>query len=306
MYFSLTTVRLLGGYGYPVDHAGRDFALEDYLLCEEKWFRRKSIVRVSGICTSKYTRQGRLKGGAFKLTKYGCSWNKNINVLLPSLYNMTKIGAIIIHSSSYTNRAKYVDRLKTFFADTEVECKVIDGVITDRILYDARFEENRALTKGQIGCAIAHTNALKTALDMDVDYAFIFEDDVVCHDSYTQVKKWLDNLPPDYELCLIMNVGSYQGIGHDGRIHTNTVIDDIQYVTCPYGTQAYFANKQTIQLLYETQINCIEQSKIYIADSLFIHCEKKESKEFLKIVTPVKTSRFFTSGYEPSIIENIR
>jgi len=51
--FTWAGVRLSGGYGYPVfkcitaaDHVRRDFALRDYLLCEEKWVRRKSLVRV--------------------------------------------------------------------------------------------------------------------------------------------------------------------------------------------------------------------------------------------------------------------
>lgn len=217
-----------------------------------------------------------------------------------------KIGAVVIHSQDYVNRKQYVEKLQKFFQDTEVEFKIIDGVISNQKLYDATFEENTSLSKGQIGCSLAHLNALKTVLDMNLDYAFIFEDDVEINvDNYETLKKWLNNLPNDYDLCLITNVGSFVGVGHDGRLHQNVIVNDIQYVSCPFGTQAYYANKKIIKLLYDTQINMLNKNKIHVADGLHIHCEK-EADVFLKIVTPLNNNRFFYHcGFENSIINNI-
>jgi GR25 family glycosyltransferase involved in LPS biosynthesis len=213
-----------------------------------------------------------------------------------------KIGSIIINSN-YPTRQKYVNKLELFFKDTDVICKQINGVFTDRVLYDARFNVNCALTKGQAGCALAHVNALKTAIDMDLDYVFIFEDDVeIIVSNYDVLKKWLDDLPR-HDICLITNVGTYQGIGSDIRLHKNIrVNNNYMYSTCPFGTQSYYIDKNIIKLLYETQLKMIEMNKIYIADGLHIHC-KKNPKEFLTIVTPYNNCMFFKQAKEDSIIE---
>lgn len=179
-------------------------------------------------------------------------------------------------------------------------------MITDRILYDARFKCNR-LTKGQIGCAIAHVNALNTAISNDYDYVFIFEDDLeIMVNNYDHLKNWLKVLPNDFDLCLLTNVGTYEGVGHDGRIHKNKLSNDINYVTCPYGSQSYYANKNIIKLLYDTQIDMMLKNKIYIADDLFIHCQK-EPNIFLNIVTPINVNKFFKhNGFENSILHRLQ
>jgi GR25 family glycosyltransferase involved in LPS biosynthesis len=214
-----------------------------------------------------------------------------------------KIGAIII-DSKYPDRQKYINNIEAFFKNTEVSVIKVDGIFTDKVLYDARFDDNRMLTRGEIGCALAHVNALKTAMDMEFDYVFIFEDDVdVYAKDYYELKIWLDNLS-EYDLCLVTNVGTFEGIGHDGRTHKNTYIRDYMYVTCPFGTQCYYANKNIIKLLYETQLNYINNNKIHIADGLHIHCEKNKD-EFLNIITPQNSYQFFHAGNTVSIREAI-
>lgn len=137
---------------------------------------------------------------------------------------------------------------------------------------------------------------VKTAIDLDLDYAFIFEDDVeIRAPNYALLKNWLDHLPR-YDVCLIINSGTFVGVGHDGRIHTNTPInDDCIYATCPFSTQAYYATKNIVKLLYETQIKMLEKNKIYIADGLHIHCEKGPN-DFLTLITPQNNNLFFQPG----------
>jgi GR25 family glycosyltransferase involved in LPS biosynthesis len=163
-----------------------------------------------------------------------------------------------------------------------VEIKIIDGVITDDIIYDARFEENISLTKGQIGCSLSHINALKLALDMNVDYAFIFEDDVeIVVDTYKTLKNWLDNLPKNYDLCLLTTIGIFVDLGHDGRLHKNIVENGVRYVSCPFGTQAYYASKNIINILYDTQINMLKKTN-YILLTDYISIVKKKKMYFYK------------------------
>ena len=87
-------------------------------------------------------------------------------------YYIMKIGAIII-DSKYPDRQKYINNIEAFFKNTEVSVIKVDGIFTDKVSYDARFDDNRMLTRGEIGCALAHVNALKTAMDMEFDYVFI-------------------------------------------------------------------------------------------------------------------------------------
>ena len=222
-----------------------------------------------------------------------------------------KTGCLIINSG-YPERQDYVKKIEQFFKGTNIIYKQLDGVFTDQILYDARFlDDNRPLTRGQIGCALAHVNALKTAIDMDFDYVYIFEDDVEItnNTSYELLQNWLEQLP-NHDVCLITNCGTFQGIGHDGRLHKNTHAISANthapanmYTTCPFGTQSYYISKNIIKLLYETQMNMINKNRIFIADGLHIHCEKNPN-EYLTIVTPVNNATFFKpSPEEKSIIE---
>lgn len=227
---------------------------------------------------------------------------ENIRKQMNSIIHL-KTGCIVI-DSNHIHRKKYITNLKKFFSNTNVIFKKINGIFTDKILYDARFTENVSLRRGEIGCALAHIDALKTAIDMDLDYAFIFEDDVeITVERYDILKEWLDNLP-EYDICLVTNIGSFEGIGHDGRIHKNTIINDCKYTTCPFGSQAYYISRKIIHLLYETQINLIKQNKIYISDGLPIHCEKAPSI-YLDNITPVNNERFFKHANEESVIGSI-
>jgi GR25 family glycosyltransferase involved in LPS biosynthesis len=192
--------------------------------------------------------------------------------------------------------------LPIFFQNTDVIVIEIPGVFTDEIYYDARFDGDISVSKGAIGCSLAHVNALKIAIDNMFDYVFIFEDDVrITNNNYYELKECLDNLPPN-DLVLLTNCGFHQGIGHDGRIHKNTHINkDYMYTTCPFGTQCYYVNKEITRILYDTQLKMIELKKIHIADGLHIHCEK-EKDVFLKIITPINSKKFF----EPSGVKSIR
>ena len=219
---------------------------------------------------------------------------------------MSKIGAIVIHCASYKERKENVDNIEHFFENTDVSFIIVEGVISNKILYDARFEHNIPLTKGQIGCSLAHMNALKTAIDMDFDYVFIFEDDLEIRvDNYSILNQWINNLPKDNDICLLTNIGTFEGVGHDNRKHKNTTMGDILYTSCPFGTQAYYIKKNIIKLLYDTQLRYMGKDKLYIADGLHIHC-KKEPGVYLKIVTPTNTDRFFKHiGFTNSIVNQL-
>jgi hypothetical protein len=214
-----------------------------------------------------------------------------------------KIGCVIINSK-YSARQQCVKYLEDFFKDTGVEVEIVDGVFTDEIYHDARFDYNSGLSKGQIGASLAHFSALKKAVEKNYDYVFIFEDDVdIVVESYSKLKEWLDNLP-EYDLCLMTNVGWFEGVGHDGRVHKNTEINDCHYVPCCNGVQSYYLRKEIITLMYETQKKHFDKKKLFIADGLHIHCEKNKD-EYLKVITPKNQQLLFKTHWCDSIVNNL-
>lgn len=212
-----------------------------------------------------------------------------------------KIGAIIIHSSKYTQRRKYVDELLNFFKDTEVEVNIIEGVFTDNIYYDAReLLHDNQLSKGTIGCALAHVAAYKLAIEKDYDYVYIFEDDVrVAVPSYSDLKTWINNITVPYDLLLITHIGAHIGAGHDGRVHYKYPIsNDLYKGSCMFGVMAYYMNKKNIKLFYDTQMTEIARQRLFIGDGLPINCMKGPGT-YLDIITPINDKRFFIhEGYE--------
>ena len=210
------------------------------------------------------------------------------------------IGTIIIYSNKHTERKVYVDNIINFFKDTPVTCHIIEGIFTNKEYYDAREGlDNNKLSKGQIGCSLAHMNAMKLALDLNYDYVFIFEDDVIINKdcNYNKLNNWINNLPK-FDICLITNVGHRNGYG---RIHKNTYINNnLMYVSCPFGTMAYYISKNILKNLYDNQVTNIKNNKIHIADALFIHYEKEKNK-YLDIITPQNKLLFF---YEARFDEN--
>jgi GR25 family glycosyltransferase involved in LPS biosynthesis len=215
-----------------------------------------------------------------------------------------KVGAVLIHSSSSYRRLPYVEAFKKFFENTEVELNVIDGVFKDGFMIDARdgMAHNK-ISKGELGCALAHFNALKLSLEKEYDYVYIFEDDVeIIAKNYESLKKWISNLNVEFDLLLLTNVGFHTGLSEDGRLHYKTFIDELIKCSCPFGTQAYFLGKETLKSMFNFQKKAIDCGKIYIADGLIIHCEKS-SNRFLNIYTPKNNHLFFKhEGFENSLI----
>lgn len=217
------------------------------------------------------------------------------------------IGAIIIHSASSTRRLPYVNALKAFFKDTEVELNIIEGVFVEKGYTDAREGmEYNTISRGHTGCSLAHMNALKLAIDKNYDYAFIFEDDVeVVVKSYSELKEWIGKIKVDYDLLFLTNVGIHVGDGHDGRYHYKTVVDDLIKCSNAYGTQAYYASREILKTMYNFQKKAADERKIYVADGLAIHCEKSRNI-FLNTYTVKDTDRFFKhEGFEHSILRNL-
>jgi hypothetical protein len=205
-----------------------------------------------------------------------------------------RIGAIAIHSKDYCERKKNIESLQNLFKNNDVEFTVIDGVFTDKKFFDIRYP-GKFLTKGQIGVALAHLNALKLAIDKDYDYCYFFEDDVAAIvPNYVALKKWIDEIEYNHDLILLTNVGMCTGQGHDERIHTAHYIrPDLIQSTSPFSTGAYYTRKSIIKILFETQITAYLKDKLYIADGLPIHCEKQPGV-FLTLLTPSNKDLLFS------------
>jgi hypothetical protein len=189
---------------------------------------------------------------------------------------------------------------------TNVIIKVIEGVYTNVPYDDSRFDDGQKLTKGVVGCALAHVNAMRQALEDNVTHAMIFEDDVgICCDSASALFEWLDRLEKeihDWNVCMMYYIPPFVGTGHDGTRHTSHVESSFfRIMTCPFGTQAYCVKKETLLRLVQIQDDYMKKGKLAIADGLFIHGTQENGKP-LKLVGPTYNEMFFIHLEVPSLI----
>jgi len=203
-----------------------------------------------------------------------------------------KIGCIIIHTESCTERKKYTDNLVSFFKD-HVEVIVIPGVISDQVLHNAKYEKGTILLKGEVGCALAHMNAYKEAIDREFDYAFIFEDDTeIIIENYSKLFDIIQNAPV-FDVFLLTHVFCF---GYNTKIDTT-----FQYSSLPFGTQGYYISNEIVKNFYEEQVSQIKKGKLYIADWLYANY-KKEKGVPLKLLTTIKNDYLFKHADIKSLI----
>ena len=202
-----------------------------------------------------------------------------------------KIGCIIIHTAECTERKKYVDNLVSFFKD-HIEVTVIPGVITDKVLYNAKYDKT-PLLKGEAGCALAHFNAYKEAIDKNYDYCFFFEDytDIVC-ENYGILTDIIKNAP----ICDVFLLTHVFCFGYNTRIN-----DTFQYSTKPFGTQGYYISNDIIKKFYEEQMFLLKKDKIYIADWIYTNYTHKDGSS-LKLLTTCNKEYLFKHTDVKSLI----
>jgi GR25 family glycosyltransferase involved in LPS biosynthesis len=219
-----------------------------------------------------------------------------------------KIGAIIIHSSKFTQRKTVVDNLLQFFNETEVEVNVIEGVFTDEMYYDARKNVyGQKKTKGQIGCALAHLNALELAKIKNYDAVFIFEDDIkIKVKDYNTLKLWIDSIEQPFDILLLAYSNSWTGEFPDGRTHYRKYINDkLIQGSALVGTMAYYIPRKSIDQLYRIQKECANKKVLYNSDGLHVHGTKEDGNYFTLVGPKEKYSLFSHYDSWQSIISSV-
>ncbi|RRS08088.1 MULTISPECIES: glycosyltransferase family 25 protein [unclassified Pseudoalteromonas] len=58
----------------------------------------------------------------------------------------------------------------------------------------------RPLTLGEIGCYLSHIKVLSKIVELELPYAFIFEDDFQLHDDLAQIDQLIASLPFDWDM----------------------------------------------------------------------------------------------------------
>lgn len=206
-----------------------------------------------------------------------------------------KIGAVIIHSSKFTESRPVVDSLISFFKYSEVEVNVIEGVFTDEVYFDAREGHDRIKKeKGAIGYALAHVNALKLGIDKGYAYMFIFEDDIeIKVESYPVLKKWIDAITIDYDVLLLAYSGCWEGKVGAIRTHfKNYINSELIQGSALIGTMSYYISKESMNLLYDIQKKSMDDKTLFNSDGL--HCNgRRPDGDFLTLIGPSEKYRFF-------------
>lgn len=60
------------------------------------------------------------------------------------------------------------------------------------------------LSKGSIGCALSHISLWQEIQEQNIEYAFIFEDDVVLHEDFPLLlEAWMPEIPNDFDILFL-------------------------------------------------------------------------------------------------------
>lgn len=104
----------------------------------------------------------------------------------------------------------------------------------------------RKIQMGEVGCALAHRNAIQNLLDSDQKFGFIFEDDaeIIADFDFNIVMKLLDTSLP-----IILALGWIPGfaVAKNQQVYLNDL--PIELVTSPTCTFAYAINRAAAKLV---------------------------------------------------------
>lgn len=177
------------------------------------------------------------------------------------------------------------------------ELEFYDGLLHSAFL--SKLIMGRDLRIGEVGCALAHRNALTNFLNSDHKFGFIFEDDaeVIADFNFDIIMKLLDSSLP-----IIISLGWAPGyaIAKNPEVHLND--EPIELSTPPTATFAYATNRPAAKLIVSVHERIIDHADwpIYSLNKV----------NFYATHTPWVTSnhdpKFSTIGERPAPILNSR
>lgn len=102
---------------------------------------------------------------------------------------------------------------------------------------------------GAIGCLLSHRFCLQDAVLNNYNTIAIFEDDIVCHQKYTEIEqKFISNLPDDWEILWLG--------WNDRHNKTKQLNENVLLPLNPYGTQAMiYRGKNIIREVFDLTKN---------------------------------------------------
>lgn len=120
---------------------------------------------------------------------------------------MTKPNIFLINLDSCTDRLKESTFQFDKFSLPFERISAIKGVELSADVLDTSYcklknakQYFRPLTLGEIGCYLSHIKVLSKIVDLELPYAFIFEDDFQLHDDLAQIDQLIASLPFDWDM----------------------------------------------------------------------------------------------------------
>jgi GR25 family glycosyltransferase involved in LPS biosynthesis len=222
-----------------------------------------------------------------------------------SNYTQSKVHAYVINLAKNTDR---MDHFNKNYAETDLASELpyqrleavngheidVSMYVTPSVMQGIQFIESTGrrtdhnqITKGMIGCYLSHLAVYRDALDNDVDYALIFEDDAIIDaDLYTNVIHKLINKHSKDQL--IPNTWDIMLLGYM-CLNCKEINAEYKKVMNFYGLHGYLISKSGMEKLKDllpinNQID-LEMSRLAQEEKIDIYC----------LTTPkVKTGPFGT------------
>ena len=190
---------------------------------------------------------------------------------------LSEIPAYIINLRKDVKKREHMDRLckkynlNYHFIDAVYGKELSDNEIDEVYnLKDSIKHCRRALTKGEIGCALSHLKIYRYMVENNIQQAIIFEDDIEIKDGFDDVVGSLEILPKDWELVLLGYLPNFK-IYKKSQKKINNDFSIVRFANVVFGLHAYLINLKGAKRLLNQLTTIAEPIDHYTGDSKYIN-----------------------------------
>jgi len=164
------------------------------------------------------------------------------------MFNLDNVGFYCISMNNENGKTKW-ERVKTIFNQQNIDIKKIVGVNGKEMEVPTVCPNTQTkckLNNGEYGCYLSHINVITTALENDLDYVFIFEDDVKLSDDFYDRIKYLEKCQIDFDMFYLS--GSFNQFTINVRKTKHEYVYEYDGAA---GTHAYILNKKIFKYILD-------------------------------------------------------
>ena len=139
---------------------------------------------------------------------------------------------------------------------------------------------NEPINTGITACFLSHALAIEKAYQSNEEYFMIIEDDAVFIENYfDQLQKRIDNLPDDWEICMLCAyIQTWNNVTFTGKVSSlNNLFQTSQML---FGAQGYLVRRSTAEKMLQWAHTWVKDFQNPTLEELSV-CYMKTSENFI-------------------------